>query len=140
MNREQRATAQIPTYRRWNRSLKSREELWNCRGRITISSGFYLGIGMLVLLLIVGALALPSAKPLIDQHANPEPATRLPAQVLTSPGSNLYHTGSCPYAHRDSKLLSTDEALRHGLVPCPYCIGNSSARLIPEANLRQAHQ
>jgi hypothetical protein len=84
---------------------------------------------MLLLLLFWMAIVTPSVKPLIDQHADPMAATSLPAQVLNSPGSNLYHAGSCPYEHRDSKPLSASEALRQGLVPCPFCIGNSAARL-----------
>lgn len=109
------------------------------RGRLTISLGFYLGIGMLLLLVVAGAVIAPSARPLINQHANPKPAAHLPEQVMVSPGSNLYHVGSCPYVHRESKPLSTPEALRHGLVPCPYCIGNSSARLTPTVIPQPAH-
>jgi len=97
---------------------------------MAISLGFYLGIGALVLLLVGGALVLPSARPPVDQHANPIPASPLPAQVLVAPGSNLYHAGAwCPYAHRGSRPLPASEAVHQGLVPCPYCIGNSAARL-----------
>jgi hypothetical protein len=100
------------------------------RGAIPLSLGFYLGLGTLLLLLVAGAVVFPAPSPLIDQHANPVPASRLPAEVLTSPHSNLYHAGAaCSYAHRDSKLLATPEAVHQGLIPCPYCIGNSSARL-----------
>jgi hypothetical protein len=114
-----------------NRRLHSSQGAKGCRGRVSISLGFYLGIGMLLLLLFGMASVKPSTKPLVDHHANPWPATRLPAQVLISPGSNLYHVGSCLYEHRDSMPLSTSEALPQGLVPCPFCIGNSAARLTP---------
>ena len=132
MNREQTVAAHLSARRRRHRFLRATQRFRACRGRMTISLGFYLGIAMLLLLLIGGALVGPAAKPLIDQHANPKPAIRLPTQVLVSPDSHLYHVGSCPYLHQDSKPLSTWEALRHGLVPCPYCIGNSSARLTPQ--------
>ena len=121
----------------WNRAnrthhlLHSSQAAKACRGSVSISLGFYLGIGMLLLLLFGMAVVTPSAMPLVDHHANPRPGTSLPAQVLISPGSNLYHVGTCSYAHRDSKPLSTSEALRRGLVPCPFCIGNSAARLTP---------
>lgn len=139
MNREQKVTIQISARGRRQRLSQATQQSRACCGRMTISSGFYLGIAMLLLLLIGGALVAPAARPLIDQHANPKPAIRLPTQVLVSPDSHLYHVGSCPYLHQDSKPLSTWEALRHGLVPCPYCIGNSSARLTPVI-LRQAHR
>jgi hypothetical protein len=114
-----------------NGLLHSSQGAKTCRGSVSISLVFYLGIGMLLLLLFGMAFVTPSTKPLIDHHANPRPATRLPAQVLISPGSNLYHVGSCRYEHRDSKPLETSEALHQGLVPCPFCIGNSAARLTP---------
>lgn len=99
------------------------------RGAVTISAGFYLGMTVVWAALVAGAAFAPS-RPLVDQHANPAPAARLPAQVLRAPGSNLYHaSASCPYSHRASKPLSPSEAIHRGLVPCPYCIGNSSARL-----------
>jgi hypothetical protein len=139
MNCEQKARVQIPASGRRHRLAHATEQFRACRGRMTISLGFYLGIAMVLLLVIGGALVAPAARPLIDQHANPKPATRLPTQVLVSPDSHLYHVGSCPYLHQDSKPLSTWEALRHGLVPCPYCIGNSSARLTPTVISRQAH-
>jgi hypothetical protein len=102
------------------------------RGGMTLSLGFYLGIGILLLFLAAGALFSAPPRPLIDQHANPIPATPPPAQVLTAPGSNLYHAGpSCPYAHRNSKLIDSSKAVHEGLVPCAYCIGNSAVRLTP---------
>jgi hypothetical protein len=124
--------AQLRAQRRRNRPLPSTAKTRRCRGAMTTSLGFYLGIGILLLLLVAGALVLPSPRPLADQHANPVPASPLPAQVVISPGSHLYHAGArCFYVHRDSKRLSTSEAIERGLVPCPYCIGNSSARPTP---------
>ena len=139
MNREQKDAVQISARGRRHKLAHATEQFRAWRGRMTISLGFYLGIAMLLLLLIAGALVAPAARPLIDQHANPKPAIRLPTQVLVSPDSHLYHVGSCPYLHQDSKPLSTWEALRHGLVPCPYCIENSSARLTPTVISRQVH-
>lgn len=128
MNREQKGAACMQAQEKRNRPQLAHAQ----RGKMAISLGFYIGVGMLLLLVVGVFLIAPPAKPLINQHANPTPATPLPAQVLASPGSNLYHNSAlCPYAHRDAKPLSTAEALRHGLVPCPYCIGNSSARLTP---------
>lgn len=112
-----------------------------CRGGLTPSLGFYLGIGALLLLLVAGAVAFPAPRPLTDQHANPTPAAPLPAGVLISHGSNLYHAGaSCPYKHENSKMLAKSEAVQQGLIPCPYCIGNSSARLVPTVIARRAHR
>jgi hypothetical protein len=60
------------------------------------------------------------------------PAGEVPAQVFTSPRSNLYHAGTaCPYAHQHSTAVAASQAVQQGLVPCPYCIGNSSAHLTP---------
>ena len=112
----------------------------SCQGRIVISLGFYLGLTALLLLLAGSSLLAPSANPLINQHADPTPATQLPAQVLISPGSDLYHAGAtCPYAHSNSKPVSKSEALRLGLVPCPYCIGNSAAHLTATVASEQPH-
>lgn len=109
----------------------------NGRG-MTVSTGFYLGFVPLMALLVAGALLLPAARPLADQHANPVPATALPPQVTASPRSNLYHAGAaCPYVHSESKTLPVSEAQRRGLVPCPFCIGNSAARLTPAIVARQ---
>lgn len=36
---------------------------------------------MLLLLVVCGAMVVPSAKPLIDKHANPEPGEPQPSQV-----------------------------------------------------------
>ena len=106
---------------------------------MTTSAGFYVGLGSLLLLLLVGALISTSVNPLADHHANPVPANPLPAQVVISPRSNLYHGGSsCPFVHRDSKLLPTSVAVHQGLVPCPYCIGNSSVHLHPTPDVRPA--
>jgi hypothetical protein len=115
-----------------SRFLLSPEKVNRCRGGMTLSLGFYLGTAALILLLVVGAVVFPAPVPLTDQHAAPAPATGLPADVLIFPGSNLYHGGaSCRYTHRGSRFLATSEAVQQGLVPCPYCIGNSSARLVP---------
>jgi hypothetical protein len=131
-HRRTQLRTQLWAQRRWNRLLPSTEKARGCRGAMATSLGFYLGIGMLLLLLVAGALVFSWPRPLADQHANPVPATPLPTQVVTSPGSHLYHAGaSCFYAHRDSKPLPASKALERGLVPCPYCIGNSSARLTP---------
>jgi hypothetical protein len=108
------------------------------RGAMTVSAGFYLGMAVVLAVAIGGAVNAPS-RPLVDQHANPAPAERLPAQLVTAPGSNLYHaSASCPYAHLKSTPLSASEAVHRGLVPCPYCIGNSSARLTPTVRPRRA--
>jgi hypothetical protein len=132
MNRERKSAAHLRAQQRRNRPLQSTAKVRSCRGAMTTSLGFYLGIGIILLLLFAGVLFFPSPRPLADQHANPVPGSPLPAQVVTSPDSHLYHAGaSCPYAHRDSKLLPISEALQRGLVPCPYCIGNPSARLTP---------
>lgn len=109
------------------------------RGAMTVSAGFYVGIAIFLAVLVFSVLFAPS-RSLVDQHANPAPATRLPTEVLNAPGSHLYHaSASCPYAHRDSKPLSASAAVAEGLVPCPYCIGNSSARLTPTSDLRRSH-
>jgi hypothetical protein len=102
---------------------------------MTLSMSFYLGLGALLLLLLAaGALVYRAEYPLVDRHANPTPAGPVPNEVLVLPGSNLYHAGAdCPYSHRQARPLAREDAMRHGLVPCPYCVGNSSARLTPGA-------
>lgn len=106
--------------------------------RTSPSRGFYVGLGVFALLLVAAALVLPAPRPVIDQHANPTPATAVPAQVLTSSGSNLYHAAAtCPYAHEHANTMSASDAVRQGLVPCPYCIGNSSAHLTPTVAARR---
>ena len=121
-----------------NRLLPSRSKLQGgSHGEMNVSLGFYLGVGIFLLLLVAAALTYHGESPLIDQHANPVPAGPVPAQVVVVPGSNLYHAGtSCPYVHDHGELLSKSEALLRGLVPCPYCVGNSSARLTPTLQLR----
>ena len=64
MDREQPPIARTPAYTTRNRVLQSTQKLRTCRGRVTISLGFYLGIGMLILLLVGGAFVGPSSKPL----------------------------------------------------------------------------
>lgn len=109
------------------------------QGATRTSAGFYIGMAVVIAALALGTVVAPS-RPLVDQHANPNPAVQLPAQVLSAPGSHLYHaSASCPYVHRDSKSLSASAAIDHGLVPCPYCIGNSSARLTPIPNFRRTY-
>lgn len=111
------------------------------RGAMTLSLSFYLGMGALAVFLIAFFLMLPPIRPVTDQHANRVPAAKLPAEVLTAKGSNLYHGGSkCPYAHKDSKMIATSKAEQEGLVPCPFCIGNSSARLTPMVIARHKAQ
>ena len=120
-----------------SRFLQPGTKLWRSRGDINVSLGFYLGVGVLLLLLVASAVTYRGESPLVDQHANPIPAGAVPAEVVVDPGSHLYHAGtSCPYVHRDAQLLSKSEALLRGLVPCPYCLGNSSARLIPTLGVR----
>ena len=94
------------------------------------------GLGVLLLLLVASAVTDHGVRPPVDQHANSTPQARYPDEVVVDPGSHLYHAGtSCPYVHRDAKQLSKTEALLRGLVPCPYCVGNSSARLTPRLQL-----
>jgi hypothetical protein len=139
MDRERKGRYRIPPQRTIPR-LRRMSGFTSCQGRIVISLGFYLGLAALLLLLAGAWLVTPPAIPLINQHADPTPATPLPAQVLSSPGSDLYHAAvTCPYAHSDSKPVSKSEALRLGLVPCPYCIGNSAAHLTATVASKQPH-
>lgn len=126
MNRE-RALASITSPQAALHSTKS------SHGAMTVSLGFYLGGAALLLLLVAaGALTFRAEYPLLNQHANPTPAGTVPEKVMIVPGSNMYHAGAfCPYAHRDAQPLTQSEAAQRGLVPCPYCLGNSSARLTP---------
>lgn len=120
-----------------NRFLRSRLTLCAGRGEINVSLGFYLGVGVFVLILVASVFTHHGERPLADQHANPIPAGPVPEQVTVVPGSNLYHAGaSCPYLHGDAQPLSRAEAFRRGLAPCPYCLGNSSARLTPRLQLQ----
>jgi hypothetical protein len=131
MNREQQRSRSHPQ-RVLNQPSFSPLDSRSCRGRIAISLGFYTGIVVLLLIVAGGAFAGPSARHLINQHADPVPAGEPPSQVLVSRGSNLYHAATaCPYAHKDTSAFTRMEAVRQGLVPCPYCIGNSAARLTP---------
>ena len=117
--------------------LQPRVNLWASRGEMNVSLGFYLGAGVLLLLLVAAAATYHGENPLADQHANPTPAGTVPTEVVVDPGSHLYHAGTaCPYLHRGAQPLSKSEALLRGLVPCPYCLGNSSARLTPTLQLR----
>jgi len=126
MNHEQRSGEAAEL----NQSPRSRPTLRRSRGDMNVSLGFYLGVGILLLLVAAAALTSHGEIPLIDQHANPTPAGPVPSQVVIVPGSNLYHAGpSCPFVHGEAQPLSRWEALLRGLVPCPYCVGNSSARL-----------
>ncbi len=112
--------------------LPSRRNPRSSHGALNVSLGFYVGMGILLLLLVAAAVTHHGESPIIDQHANPTPAGAVPVQVVVVPGSNLYHAGtSCPYIHGDAQSLSRSEAFLRGLVPCPYCAGNSSARLTP---------
>jgi len=139
MNREQQRSRSHPQ-RVLNQPSFSPLDSRSCRGRIAISLGFYTGMVVLLLIVAGGAFAGPSARHLINQHADPVPAGGPPSQVLVSHGSNLYHAGSvCPYAHKDATVITRLEAVRQGLVPCPYCIGNSAARLTPTVLPRTVH-
>ena len=120
-----------------NRLLRPRMTLCDGRGEMNMSLGFYLGVGVFVLILLASVFSHHGENPLVDQHANPIPAGPVPEQVIVVAGSNLFHAGSsCPYLHGDAQPLSRAEAFRRGLVPCPYCLGNSSARLTPTLQLR----
>lgn len=100
--------------------------------RTTPSPGFYIGLAIFALLLAAAPLLLPSPRKVVDQHANPNPGSPLPAQVMTSSGSNLYHAAAaCPYMHQHATTMPASQAVKEGLVPCPYCVGNSSAHLTP---------
>lgn len=133
MSREQRCAKTSAG----NRVPQLRAKQWTSRGDMNVSLGFYLGVGVLVLLLVAAGITYHGQLPLADQHANPTPAGPVPAEVVVVRGSHLYHAGaSCPYIHRHAQLLSRSEALLRGLVPCPYCLGNSSARLTPTLQLR----
>jgi hypothetical protein len=139
MARERKGWYRVPPQRTipWPRRMSG---FPSCQGSMVISLGFYVGLAALLLLLGSGWLLAPPANPLINQHADPTPATPLPPQVLRSPGSDLYHAGAaCPYAHSESKPVSKSEALRLGLVPCPYCIGNSAAHLTATVASEQSH-
>ena len=143
MHSEQKCTDRDPSFACRGRSapgicfLQPGTKLWRNRGDMNVSLGFYLGVGVLLLLLVASAVTYHGESPLADQHANPTPAGPVPDEVVVDPGSHLYHVGnSCPYVHRDAQQLSKTEALLRGLVPCPYCVGNSSARLTPRLQLR----
>lgn len=97
-----------------------------------LSQRFYLWLAVLVAVLVVGGLTLPPVRRLTNMHANPTPTQTVPEQVEVSPNSHLYHAGpSCPFVHAGAKTMPGAAAERQGLAPCPYCIGNSSARLRP---------
>ena len=140
MNREQQSARLHPQRILNQLSYLTLDSRRCCRGRIAISLGFYTGIVALFLMLAGGAFLGPSARRLINQHADPVPAGEPPSQVLVSRGSNLYHAGTaCPYAHKNATEVTRLEAVRQGLIPCPYCIGNSAALLTPTVLPKAVH-
>lgn len=78
-------------------------------------------------------LALFSVRSYLSHEKNP----RTPSPQQTRPSAGLvavsvdskekvFHLPNCPKLEGKSRFLSTEEAVREGYRPCPYCIGKNA--------------